>query len=82
MKKIGITNKGEMVPKSMDVPIRVIIKPRYIGFLVYRNAPFVTMRLARVPGIGFVPSLRNNMALPTLSNTPPTMNRIPIYRQG
>ena len=71
-----------MVPKSMDVPIRVTIRPRYIGFLVYRNAPSVTMRLARVPGCGLVPNFRNNIPLPILRTTPATINIIPKYLHG
>jgi hypothetical protein len=61
---IGITMRGENVPKSIEVPISIVIRPRYIGFLVYLNGPFVTIRVARVPGRGFVPNFRKNMPLP------------------
>lgn len=71
-----------MVPKSIEVPVRVTMRPRYIGFLVYRNTPFVTMTFARAPGFGFVPNLRNNIPLPTPRKTPATINIIPLYLQG
>ena len=73
---------GENVPKSIEVPISIVISPRYIGFLVYLNAPFVTTRVARVPGRGFVPSYRKKMPLPTLRENPRTIIIIPKYLQG
>ena len=42
--------RGENVPKSIEVPISIVIRPKYIGFLVYLNGPFVTIRVARYLG--------------------------------
>jgi hypothetical protein len=79
---IGIIMRGESVPKSIEVPISIVIRPRYIGFLVYLNGPFVTIRVARVPGRGFVPNFRKNMPLPRLRENPRTIIIIPMYLQG
>ena len=79
---IGITMRGENVPKSIEVPISIVIRPNYIGFLVYLNGPFVTIRVAWVPGRGFVPNFRKNMPLPRLRENPRTIIIIPMYLQG
>ena len=73
---------GENVPNSIEVPISIVTSPRYIGFLVYLNGPFVTIRFARVPGRGFVPNFLKKMPLPRLSENPRTINIIPKYLQG
>ena len=74
--------RGENVPKSIEVPISIVIRPRYIGFLVYLNGPFVTIRVARVPGRGFVPDFRKNMTLRRLRENPGTIIIIPINLNG
>lgn len=79
---IGITMIGENVPKSTEVPISIVIYPRYIGFLVYLNGPFVTIRDARLPGRGSVPNFRKNMPLPIARENPRTIIIIPMYLQG
>ena len=73
---------GENVPKSTEVPVSIVIRPRYIGFLVYLNGPFVTIRVALVPGRGFVPNFRKNRPLPRPRENPRTIIIIPIYLQG
>ena len=79
---MGITSTGENVPKSIAVPISIVVSPRYIGFLVYLKGPVVTIRVALAPGRGFVPNLRKYKPLPRPRENPKTRNIIPRYLQG
>jgi len=79
---MGITSTGENVPKSIAVPISIVVNPKYIGFLVYLKGPVVTIRAALAPGRGFVPNLRKYKPLPRPRENPKTRNIIPRYLKG